>query len=93
MLVTYLSLHLSTKSTKNKTNTVVTPNNEEKNLSNVQNEMPMPNMTYMNIMMPIMTGYIAFIAPQGLALYWTTNSLLQLVQMLLLKKKKDNKVD
>ena len=87
MLVTYLSLHLSTKDAKEKQNKkTITPNNNEKNLSQVQEEIPMPNMTYMNIMMPIMTGYIAFIAPQGLALYWTTNSILQLGQMMALKK-------
>ena len=76
---------------KKKQNKVITPNSENKEIANVQDEMPMPNMSYMNIMMPLMTGYIAYIAPQGLALYWTTNSLLQLVQTIALKKFKKNK--
>ena len=88
VLVTYLSLYVSSKDMKKKQNKEVKPNNDEKNLSNVQEEMPMPDMRMMNIMMPLMTGYIAYIAPQGLALYWTTNSLLQFIQMIALKKLK-----
>ena len=88
VLVTYLSLYVSNQEMKKKQKKEVTPNNEEKNLSNVQEEMPMPDMRMMNIMMPLMTGYIAYIAPQGLALYWTTNSLLQFIQMMALKKMK-----
>lgn len=88
--VTYLSLHISSNEMKKKQKKTITPNSNEKNLANVQEEMPMPDMRMMNFMMPLMTGYIAYIAPQGLALYWTTNSLLQLVQMMVLKKKKKN---
>ena len=91
VLVTYISLSLSSKDMKKKQNGAITPNSDSKEIANVQEEMPMPNMSYMNIMMPLMTGYIAFIAPQGLALYWTTNSLLQLIQMIIFKKIKKNK--
>lgn len=91
VLVTYLSLYVSNKDMKKKQNRSVNPNNDEKSLSNPQDEIPMPDMRMMNIMMPLMTGYIAYIAPQGLALYWTVNSLLQFVQMMVLKKIKDNK--
>lgn len=93
VLVTYLSLHLSNKEMKKKQNGSVTPNQEEKSLSNTQQEMPVPDMKMMNTIMPLMTGYIAYIAPQGLALYWTTNSFLQLVQMMALKKWKKSKED
>jgi len=93
VLVTYLSLYVSSKEMKQKQNKEIKENHEEKNLSNVQEEMPMPDMRMMNIMMPIMTGYIAYIAPQGLALYWTTNSLLQFVQMIALKKFKKKNED
>lgn len=86
VLVTYISLSMSSKDMKKKQKNVVTPNAENKEIANVGEEMPMPNMSYMNIMMPLMTGYIAYIAPQGLALYWTTNSLLQLIQMVILKQ-------
>lgn len=90
--VTYLSLHISTNDAKKKKK-VIEPNGENKEIANVQEEMPMPDMRMMNFMMPLMTGYIAYIAPQGLALYWTTNSLLQFIQMMALKqwkKKKEN---
>lgn len=50
------------------------------------NEIEMPNMQMMNIMMPVMSGYIAFIVPQGLALYWFTSSALQISIQLILKK-------
>lgn len=96
VLVTYLSINISTKEAKKKQNTPISPNNDEKNLTNAEQEMPMPDMRVMNYMMPLMTGYIAYIAPQGLALYWTVNSLLQLVQMMALnkfKKKKDTIID
>ena len=91
VLVTYLSLYVSSKDMKKKQNKEIKPNQEEKNLAKPQEEMPMPDMRMMNIMMPLMTGYIAFIAPQGLALYWTTNSLLQFVQMMALKEVKKKK--
>ena len=84
-LVTFVSLKISSNDMKKKQEEQVKPNNEEKNLSVPNEEIPMPNMAVMNWMMPLMTGYIAFIAPQGLGLYWTTNSLLQLIQMLALK--------
>ncbi|MBR4110652.1 MAG: YidC/Oxa1 family membrane protein insertase [Clostridia bacterium] len=50
------------------------------------NEVEMPNMQLMNIMMPVMSGYIAFIVPQGLALYWFTSSILQIGIQLIMKK-------
>ena len=50
------------------------------------NEIEMPNMQMMNIMMPIMSGYIAFIVPQGLSLYWFTSSVLQISIQLIMKK-------
>lgn len=82
MIVTFISLKLSSDETKKQQQQMVTaPNNTEKSLTKPEDEMIMPNMTVMNTMMPIMTGYIAFIAPQGLGLYWTVNSTLQLIQM------------
>lgn len=42
------------------------------------NEIEMPNMQFMNIMMPFMSGYIAYVVPQGLGLYWLVSSLLQI---------------
>lgn len=94
MGITFISLRMSTKTlddAKKKEN--IKANNDEKGMTTTNEEMPMPDMRVMNTMMPIMTGYIAFIAPQGLGLYWTTNSLLQLIQMRVLKKMKDKKKD
>lgn len=50
------------------------------------NEIQMPNMQAMNIMMPFLSGYIAFIVPQGMALYWFTSSVLQVVIQFTVKK-------
>ena len=94
MGITFISLRMSLKTldeAKKKEN--IKANNDEKGMTTANEEMPMPDMRVMNTMMPIMTGYIAFIAPQGLGLYWTTNSLLQLIQMRVLKKMKDKKKD
>ena len=50
------------------------------------NEIPMPNMMAMNIVMPLMSGYISYIVPQGMGLYWFTNSLIQIIIQLVLKE-------
>ena len=42
------------------------------------NEIEMPNMMTMNIIMPLMSGWISYSVPQGLGLYWFINSLLQI---------------
>lgn len=92
MVVTFISLKLSSDETKKQQQQMVTaPNNTEKSLTKPEDEMIMPNMTVMNTMMPIMTGYIAFIAPQGLGLYWTVNSTLQLIQMTVTRHIKNKK--
>lgn len=43
------------------------------------NEIPMPNMMVMNFIMPLMSGYISYVVPQGMGLYWFTNSLIQII--------------
>ena len=53
-------------------------------------EIPMPDMRMMNMMMPFMTGYIAVVVPQGVGLYWVTSNILGLVQQVILKKKLQN---
>lgn len=50
------------------------------------NEIPMPNMMVMNFMMPLMSGYISYVVPQGMGLYWFTNSLFQIIMQLGMKK-------
>ena len=54
------------------------------------NEMPMPDMRVMNMMMPIMTGYIALVVPQGVGLYWVTSNIIGVIQQVILKKKLPN---
>lgn len=57
------------------------------------NEIPMPNMMVMNLMMPLMSGYISYVVPQGMGLYWFTNSLIQIIMQLGMMEymKKDSK--
>lgn len=55
------------------------------------NEIPMPNMMVMNLMMPLMSGYISYVVPQGMGLYWFTNSLIQIIMQVGLKKYLDKK--
>ena len=62
------------------------------------NEIQMPNMAMMNIMMPLMSGWISFSVPQGMGLYWFMNSVLQIIIQLvtdkvLAKDKKEEKDD
>lgn len=76
------------------TNSTSTPkpepkeNKEEKALANPEEDFdPMAYMNKnMNIMFPIMYLSVALIAPLGLALYWLTNSLLMIVERLVLNK-------
>ena len=86
VIVTLVSLQLSSAETKKMQEQMKSSQKDENG-----EEIPMPNMAVMNIMMPFLTGYIAFIAPQGLGLYWTVNNLLQLIQMFVIRIIKKNK--
>ncbi len=57
------------------------------------NEVQMPNMMGMNIMMPLLSGWISISVPQGMALYWFINGFLQVIIQLITDKfiKKDDK--
>ena len=67
---------------------VVENNNEEKALAKAEEEFdPTAYMNKnMNIMFPFMYLAVALIAPLGLALYWLMNSLLMIVEKLILNK-------
>ncbi len=56
------------------------------------NEIQMPNMMAMNFMMPLLSGWISYSVPQGMGLYWFSNSLLQIIIQFITDKisKKDN---
>ena len=60
---------------------------EDKSMVQSADELPMPDMRMMNMMMPFMTGYIALVVPQGVGLYWVTSNIVGLIQQVLLKKK------
>lgn len=51
-----------------------------------ESEIVMPNMKVMNSMMPVMSGFIAYIVPQGLGLYWFSSGLIQILQHVLIEK-------
>ena len=63
---------------------------EDKSMVPSAGDMPMPDMRVMNAMMPIMTGYVAAIVPQGVGLYWVTSNLIGVIQQVVLKKKLPN---
>lgn len=63
---------------------------EDKAMVKDDNEIPMPDMRVMNMMMPVMTGYIALIVPQGVGLYWVTSNIIGVIQQVILKKKLPN---
>jgi len=73
----YISLYVISGSTKAKQQTIKDADG---------NEIPMPNMMAMNFVMPLMSGYISYVVPQGMGLYWFTNSLIQIIIQLGMKQ-------
>ena len=63
-------------------------NKDEKALAKQDDEFdPMAQMNKnMNMMFPVMYLAVALIAPLGLALYWLMNSLLMIIERLILNK-------
>ena len=63
-------------------------NNDEKSLTKPEDDFdPMEQMNKnMNMMFPVMYLFVALIAPLGLALYWLMNSLLMIIEKLVLNK-------
>ncbi len=76
-------------STPNKPEKKETAKPDDKSMV-LADEMPMPDMRVMNMMMPFMTAYIATIVPQGVGLYWVTSNILGVIQQIVLKKKLPN---
>lgn len=88
VLVSMLSMKANNTTTPKKDNLEPVENKDEKSLTKPEEEFdPAAQMQKnMNIMMPIMYVSIALIAPLGLALYWLMNSLLMIVERILLNK-------
>lgn len=76
MLFTYLSLAIN--NVINKRKGIVQPKPEDM-------EVPMPDMRVMNIMMPLMLGYVAYSIPQGVGLYWALSNFIGVVQIVVQK--------
>ena len=72
MLFTYLSLAINNLINKRKG--IVQPKPEDM-------EVPMPDMRVMNVMMPLMLGYVAYSIPQGVGLYWALSNFIGVVQI------------
>jgi len=87
VIVSIVSLRISNPTKKKEKN--VKENNTDKEIAVKEKEEfdPMLQMNKnMNIMYPIMYLLIAMIAPLGLALYWLMNSLLMIIEKLILNK-------
>lgn len=72
MIFTYLSLAINNWINKKKG--IVQPKPEDM-------EVPMPDMRVMNVMMPLMLGYVAYSIPQGVGLYWAMSNFIGVVQI------------
>ena len=88
VIVSVISLKVVNKTNKTKKKEETLENKEEKSLTKLEDEFdPMEQMNKnMNMMFPVMYLAVALIAPLGLALYWLMNSLLMIVEKLLLNK-------
>lgn len=89
VLTSMLSMKITNTTTpKQKEVVELEENKDEKSLTKQEEEFDMTAQMQknMNIMMPIMYVSIALIAPLGLALYWLMNSLLMIVERLMLNK-------
>lgn len=86
VIVAIISMRITNPTKTNKKATK--ENKDEKALSNPEDEFdPMAQMNKnMNMMFPVMYLAVALIAPLGLALYWLMNSLLMIIERLILNK-------
>ena len=86
VIVAIISMRITNPTNTNKKATK--ENKDEKALSNPEDEFdPMAQMNKnMNMMFPVMYLAVALIAPLGLALYWLMNSLLMIIERLILNK-------
>lgn len=88
VLVSIISLRVVNNTNKKDKKENPEENKDEKFLAKPENDFdPMEQMNKnMNMMFPVMYLAVALIAPLGLALYWLMNSLLMIVEKLILNK-------
>lgn len=86
VIVAIISMRITNPTNTNKK--AAKENKDEKALSNPEDEFdPMAQMNKnMNMMFPVMYLAVVLIAPLGLALYWLMNSLLMIIERLILNK-------
>lgn len=87
VITAVISLRL-TNVTQQKEKKILEENEKEKALAKPEDEFdPMAQMNKnMNMMFPLMYLVVALIAPLGLALYWLMNSLLMIIERIILNK-------
>lgn len=88
VLVSIISLRVVNNTNKKPKKEEPEENKEEKSLAKTEDDFdPMEQMNKnMNMMFPVMYLAVALIAPLGLALYWLMNSLLMIIEKLVLNK-------
>ncbi len=88
VLVSIISLKVVNNTNKKDKKENPEENKDEKSLAKPEDDFdPMEQMNKnMNMMFPVMYLAVALIAPLGLALYWLMNSLLMIVEKLILNK-------
>lgn len=88
VIVSIISLRVVNKTNKTTKKEKAEENSDEKALVKPEDDFdPMEQMNKnMNMMFPVMYLAVALIAPLGLALYWLMNSLLMIVEKLVLNK-------
>ena len=88
VLVSIISLRVVNNTNKKAKKEKTEENKDEKSLTKPEDDFdPMEQMNKnMNMMFPVMYLAVALIAPLGLALYWLMNSLLMIVEKLILNK-------
>ena len=88
VLVSIISLRVVNNTNKKDKKENPAENKDEKSLAKPEDDFdPMEQMNKnMNMMFPVMYLAVALIAPLGLALYWLMNSLLMIVEKLILNK-------
>ena len=88
VLVSIISLRVVNNTNKKNKKDKPEENKDEKSLAKPEDDFdPMEQMNKnMNMMFPVMYLAVVLIAPLGLALYWLMNSLLMIVEKLILNK-------
>ena len=88
VVVSIISMRITNPTKKSKKQEKPEENEDEKSLTKPEDDFdPMAQMNKnMNMMFPIMYVAVALVAPLGLALYWLMNSLLMIIERLILNK-------